>query len=135
MFNLRIYRTALVPFVLAVLYAAFAFQDRPAAIVPHIDIAPDAFNSQGTLAEIKSLAAQFPNRSPGSGGDQALAKHMQRSLSANGMSVSVNRFQGATAMGRRELTNVVGVKPGLSDRQVVVMAHRDALSAPATAEL
>ena len=38
-------------------------------------------------------------------------------------------------LGKQELETVVGVRPGLSSRRIVVMAHRDALGSPALAEL
>ena len=37
--------------------------------------------------------------------------------------------------GKQPLETVVGVRPGLSSRRIVVMAHRDALGSPALAEL
>ena len=45
------------------------------------------------------------------------------------------RAPGRTVDGERTLETVVGVRPGVSDRRIVLLAHRDALSSPAVAEL
>ena len=66
MLNGRLYRVAFVPFALALALAAFSLTARPLPLTS--TLAPDAFEGAPALAELKSLAAEFPNRRPGSSG-------------------------------------------------------------------
>ncbi|MDX6644166.1 MAG: hypothetical protein QOD76_2128, partial [Solirubrobacteraceae bacterium] len=49
--------------------------------------------------------------------------------------VRVRGLSAQTVVGRRRLETVVGVRAGLSSHRIVVLAHRDALVAPSTADL
>ena len=69
MLNGRLYRVAFVPFALALAVAAFSLTARPLPLTS--TLAPDAFEGAPALAELKSLAAEFPSRRPGSPGDEA----------------------------------------------------------------
>ena len=71
MFNWRLYRLAFVPVLLALLIAAFSLT--PRALPLTSALAPDAFSGASALAEAKSLAQQFPYRTPGSAGVAAAA--------------------------------------------------------------
>src|SRR5687768_17785700 len=82
----RVYRTAFLPALLALFLAAFALQDRPS---PGRSALPsDDFSSErafGTVRDeepgsLQGLAAEFPDRSPGSPGDLALADFVARDL-------------------------------------------------------
>ena len=82
MLNGRLYRVAFVPFVLALAVAAFSLTARPRPLTS--TLAPDAFEGAPALAELKSLAAEFPSRRPGSPGDEALATKIAQTLKGLG---------------------------------------------------
>ena len=67
MLNARLYRAAFLPFLFALAIAAFSLGPRP---LPHIStLAPDAFEGARAFGELGNLAAEFPERRPGSAGD------------------------------------------------------------------
>src|SRR6516164_6025342 len=137
----RLYRAAFLPFLLALGIAAFSLAVRPAPLTS--TLAPDAFEGASALAELSSLAQRFPDRRPGSPGDQELAIHVAHSLEAlggtagGGFAVHARRFSAHTTSGERILTTVIAVRPGsTSETPIAILAHRDAASAaPARAEL
>ncbi len=82
----RVYRTAFLPALLALFLAAFALQDRP---TPGRSALPaDSFSRErafGTQRDedpgsLQGLAAEFPDRTPGSAGDAALADFVAADL-------------------------------------------------------
>jgi hypothetical protein len=141
MLNGRLYRAAFVPFVFALAIAAFSLTGRANPL--HSTLAPDAFEGRPAFAELRSLAAEFPDRRPGSRGDQALAGHIARELGSlggtagGGFTVRTRRFTGQTIDGERQLTTIVAQRPGSTDaKPLVIVAHRDAAGARgASAEL
>jgi len=96
MLNGRLYRAAFVPFVFALAIAAFSLTARPSPL--HSTLAPDAFEGQRAFAELTSLGAAYPDRRPGSRGDQALAAYVARTLrglggtAGGGFTVHTRRF-------------------------------------------
>ncbi len=135
MLDLRIYRAAFLPAVLAMVVAAFALQSRERPI-PAAPLAPDAFDGRRAIAELEALGRSYPDRRPGSAGDARLAGRVAASLRVGGeFDVSTHRFDAQTADGERGLINVVGVRQGLDPRRIVVIGHRDALQAGSTAQL
>jgi Peptidase family M28 len=82
-----------------------------------------------------NLARDYPSRRPGSAGDDALAGAIAQSFQHRGFSVSTSSFSGRTVDGTRTLETVTGTRAGLAGGAIVVVAHRDALSSPATADL
>jgi hypothetical protein len=82
MLNGRLYRVAFAPFAVALAVAAFSLTARPQPLTS--TLAPDAFEGTPALAELQSLAAEFPRRRPGSPGDGALAKKIARTLEGLG---------------------------------------------------
>jgi hypothetical protein len=139
--DVRVYRAAFLPAVVALFVVAFSLADRPAGLSS--DLAPDAFNAVRAFGpadpprrdSLRELAASFPRRRPGSAGDRALATRVAGVLGANGFRVRVRSHRSRTAAGAADLQTVVGVRPGLSSRRIVIAAHRDSLSSPAAAEL
>jgi hypothetical protein len=138
--NTRLYRAALVPFVLVLAVAAFSLSSRPPALTS--TLAPEAFEGARAFAELKRLAVEFPDRRPGSPGDDALAAYVARTLeglggtAGGGFSVSTSHFDAQTIEGERSLTNVVAQRPGSTDdTPIVILAHRDAAAAGSRAEL
>ncbi|HEV2943795.1 MAG TPA: M28 family peptidase [Solirubrobacteraceae bacterium] len=140
MLNWRLYRATFVPFLVALGVAAFSLGARPQPLTS--TLAPDAFNGALAFAELKSLAAEFPDRRPGSAGDQRLAARVAQTLEGlggaghGGFQVRTRRLQAQTIDGEKTLETVIAQRPGSSGgRPVVIMAHRDAAARGSEAEL
>jgi hypothetical protein len=140
MLNARLYRAALVPFVVALAVCAFSLGGRPTPLAS--TLTPDAFEGPRAFAQMRSLAAAFPERRPGSAGDDALAQRLAGEMRAlggmagAGFSVHTARFEGPTVDGRRTLYDVIAERPGsTSASPIVIAAHRDAALPGSTAEL
>ena len=79
----RVYRTAFLPALVALFVAAFALQDRPS---PGRSALPaDTFSAERAFGatdpepqSLNGLAKAFPDRTPGSAGDHALADFIAR---------------------------------------------------------
>jgi hypothetical protein len=131
MLNGRLYRATFIPFLIALAIAAFSLTARPLPFAS--TLAPDAFNGARAFANLKGLAAEFPDRRPGSSGDQALAARISRLLdglggtAGGGFSVRTRRFDAQTIDGERSLTTVIAQRPGsTAATPIVILAHRDA---------
>jgi hypothetical protein len=133
MLDPRIYRMALLPVVLAVVLLAFSLSDQQGPL--GTNLAPDAYNPQNAYTAMHHFAAQYPSRRPGSIGDDDLATQVASSLRQDNFSVSTDVFKANTVDGSRTLENVVAVRAGQSNGSIVVVAHRDSLSSPSTADL
>src|SRR5580658_5391612 len=111
MLNRRLYRAAFVPFLFALAVAAFSLTARPQPLTS--TLAPDAFGGGSAFAELKSLAAEFPDRRPGSAGDDGLAKRVAHTLeglggtAGGGFQVHTRRFDAQTIDGERTLETVI----------------------------
>jgi hypothetical protein len=133
MLDLRIYRAAFAPVILALVVVAFSLQTRPAAITTALP--PDAFAADRAYRLLDDLATRYPSRQPGSAGDMALAGLVQRTFAATDFQVTSRDFDAETIDGKRTLRTVVAERPGRVNRRIVVLAHRDAATSPARAEL
>jgi hypothetical protein len=141
MLNGRLYRAGFLPFLLALAVAAFSLSGRASPL--RSTLAPDAFEGSPAFAELNALAGEFPDRRPGSRGDQALAAHIANELESlggtagGGFTVRTRHFSGQTIDGELPLTTVIAQRPGSTNaKPVVILAHRDAPSAhTARAEL
>ncbi|HTE60353.1 MAG TPA: hypothetical protein VK631_08365 [Solirubrobacteraceae bacterium] len=139
MLDNRVYRAAFLPALLALFVVAFSLEGRPSpartrAVADAFDPSR-AYGSPEVRDSLLQLGAAFPQRQPGSAGDAALADRVGEVFRAAGFQVSATRAQGRTVEGETELETVVGVRPGLSSRRIVVLAHRDSLDAPGLADL
>ena len=124
----RIYRASFVPALLALIVAMFSLASRP---VPHAsDLAPDAFSGVDAHADTREFVERFPDRQPGSPGDAALGELVQTRFRALGLETSRQRFFAEVDGREQELSNVIGRLRGRSDREVVIMAHRDSAGRP-----
>lgn len=128
----RVYRTAFLPALLALFLAAFALQDRPS---PGRSLLPaDGFSADrafGTLRDkepgsLQGLLAEFPDRTPGSPGDQALADYVAQDLAAPWSEGARSTFAVRTTTTESGLKTVVATRPGASVRRIVVLADRSA---------
>ncbi len=140
MLNGRLYRVAFVPFALALALAAFSLTARPLPLTS--TFAPDAFEGAPALAELRSLAAEFPKRRPGGPGDEKLAARIAQTLEGlgtaghGGFQVRTRHFQAQTIDGERTLETVIAQRAGSSGAApIVILAHRDASASGSEAEL
>jgi hypothetical protein len=131
--DVRVYRAAFAPAVVALFVAAFSLAARPAALTT--PFAPAGFDGSKAFDVLQQLGQAFPKRPAGSAADRAMARRVADSFRANGFRVSRSTRSARTVGGSAALETVVGVRPGLSSRRIVVMAHRDARGSPALAEL
>jgi hypothetical protein len=137
--DVRVYRAAFLPALLALFVVAFSLQGRPSplrtrAVADAFDPAR-AYGSEGVRDSLLQLGSAFPERRPGSAGDTALADRVGDVFDAAGFEVTRTAELGRTVDGQTDLETVVGVRPGLSSRRIVVLAHRDSLESPGLAEL
>jgi hypothetical protein len=127
--DIRVYRAAFLPALVAVFVAAFSLQDRPAPSAA--PLTADAFDGVRALEVLNGLDEAFPDRRPGSAGDRALADRIATALAREdavgrpGFKVTRTTTE-ATRRDLGPIETVVGVRPGLSSRRVVVLAERDA---------
>jgi peptidase M28-like protein len=136
--DVRVYRAAFLPALVALFVAAFSLADRPAPATS--SLAADAFDGErafGGRAPLRNslteLAREFPDRRIGTAGDTRLADRVAETLGRP------DETQGPAFRVSRErvgdVETVIGVRPGLSSRRIVVLAHRDARERPGLAEL
>jgi Peptidase family M28 len=136
--DVRVYRAAFLPALIALFLAAFSLADRPAPLTS--PLSADAFDGArafGGTAPLRNslaeLAKSFPNRQTGSADDTALADRVASTLRAsdrrNRPAFRVTRHYAGAA------ETVIGVRSGLSSRQIVVVSHRDSEARPGLAEL
>jgi hypothetical protein len=130
MFDARLYRAALVPAVLALVVAAFSLQNRPHAVGSSQPA--DAFDAKQAMTYLSDMAQRFPDRRPGSTGDEGLADYVAASLARPALGgerpfdVTKEHFDAQTIDGKRTLTNVVATRAGRPGPGLLVVAHRDA---------
>jgi hypothetical protein len=135
----RIYRAGFLPVLLAIVVAAFSIS-APARPLTS-PLSPDILTGPATLLQnLTKLATAFPDRRPGSQGDDALANAVADSFrsaappaKASGSAsqapvyaVSEHSFSARTIDGTRTLETVTATKPGSSSSQIVILANRDA---------
>jgi hypothetical protein len=126
--DLRIYRAAFVLTLLAVLVVMFSLAERPAPLGS--PIAPDAFQGDIAFGDTARLVKQYPDRQPGSDSDNALGSYVEGRFRALGLETSRDGFDGQYDGSTASMSNVEGVLNAPSDRQIVVMAPRDAAGNP-----
>ena len=135
MLDPRVYRAGLIVAALALVVLGFSLRNPQGALAP--TLAPEAFNGQNAYGTMQALAGsnQYPDRAPGSSGDDALATYVGEKLSQDQFTVSTDTFSGRTVMGTRTLENVIGVRLGQHSGSIVIVAPRDAAGAPAVAAM
>lgn len=138
----RVYRAAFLPAFILLFVVAFSLENRPPPA--HTNLPAEGFDaarafgsgSRPARDSLLELARAIPQRAPGSAGDASLADRVAGELALGGrFEVTRSWAPAETGRGRVRLETVVGVRPGLSNRRLVVLAHRDAMTAPGTAEL
>lgn len=121
----RIYRAAFLPALLGLVVAMFSLESPPRGLQ---QAAPADVLFEGTAAQntVRSIVERTPDRRHNAPGDQAVAERVARAFQRFRLETSIDRFRD----GDTRVTNVVARRPGLSRRQVVVVAGRDASSIP-----
>jgi peptidase M28-like protein len=137
MIDPRIYRAALVPVLLAFVLLAFSLENRPQPM--RTSVPPDAFTGDRAFDRAygsgEGLAARYPDRRPGSDADTRMAAEIAAQMRAADLRVRTVQHEADTIDGRQTLRTVIARRPGTSDEQIVVVAHRDAAGRGAEAEL
>jgi hypothetical protein len=140
MLNGAIYRAAFLPFMIALAIAAFSLIARPAPVTSAL--APDAFDGQQAFSELARLNAEFPQRRPGSTGDERLAQRVASTIeglggtAGGGFSVHVSRLRAQTIDGEQTIENVIAQRPGATAQSpIVILAHRDSAQTGSEAQL
>ena len=121
----RIYRAAFLPALLAVIVTMFALEAQPRPL-PQAAPADVLFDGTSAANTVRGIVQRTPDRRLGSPGDDASAQRVANAFRRFGLTTSVDRFSD----GGKKMVNVLGRRPGLSRRQVVVLVERDALSVP-----
>jgi hypothetical protein len=130
----RVYRTAFLPALVALFVAAFALEDRPdpaRSPLPADVFSADRAFGGGDTPEAQSLHGldrAFPDRTAGSVGDNRMADLVEQAFKAPDETSGNTPFHVSrivTPTRGADLTTVIATRPGLSDRRIVVLAHRD----------
>lgn len=125
MIELRIYRAAFLPAVLAAVIAMFSLEEQPPALTP--ELAADVlFQGDTAAGTAEQLARQQPDRRAGSEGGAGAASAVASDFEEAGFETEVDEF----TEDDRALRNVVGTRTGALRDQIVIMAARDADSVP-----
>jgi hypothetical protein len=106
----------------------FSLEDRPQPLVSVL--APDAFDSEGASTTVRDLVRRFPDRRPGSAGNSQVAELVAGRFENLNLETDVDRFVAEAEGEDVTMSNVKGVLSGASDRQLLVLAHRDAARPP-----
>lgn len=119
----RLYRAAFAPALFALIVLAFSLQDPARSIAP--ELSPPGFSAARAQVFANQAVANYGARESGSIQDSRLADLVAARLQAVGFTMSTQRFAATTLSGRRTLENVIGIRPGPSDRRLLVIASRD----------
>ncbi len=133
MLDPRIYRTGLIVVAVAVIVVAFSLGNQPGPLTA--TLVPDAFNGGTAYATMGSLAKQFPNRRPGSDGDNGIADDVANAFNRDGLEVQRSVSGVQTIDGSRTIQTVTGTLAGLTPGTIVIVAHRDSAHLGATSDL
>jgi hypothetical protein len=119
----RLYRAAFAPALLALVVLAFSLQDPARGVSP--ELSPPGFSAMRASQFADQAVINYGARRSGSADDNRLAQLVAARMEGVGFDASVTRFDATTLSGRRPLTQVVGIRPGPSDRRLLVVASRD----------
>jgi Peptidase family M28 len=129
--DVRVYRAAFLPALIALFVVAFSLGDRPGPAVSQHEAR--AFDGVRAVELLEALGREFPARAPGSADDHALADRIARTLAARDRTAGPGFRVSRERVG--DVETVIAVRPGLSSRRIVVLSHRDAIGRPGLAEL
>jgi hypothetical protein len=130
--NGRLYRGTWLLVGLPLLVLAFSVARPPSLQPPTL---PPAFEADAAAALATDLATSHPSRVAGTSQAAGAARWFVSQLQPYGYVVRRERFSATLAgRGRLHLENLIAIKPGLSRKTIVVMAHRDDLPPGAGAD-
>ena len=119
----QLYRGAFLLCSLPLLLAAFTIREPSPLQKP---LLPPAFDPRATIALARELAAEYPDRRPGSSGARGAAQWLREQLAPFGLPTQTDTWrQRLPGLGTVTLENLTAVAPGSSPDTIVVMAHRD----------
>ena len=124
----RIYRTAFIPAVLALVLLMFSLENRPKPVQQGL-AADVLFDGDVAFRELREIVERRPDRRPGLVASAAVARDLAsrfRALEREGFQTSIDSWD---ENGER-LVNVIARRPGASRDQIVIMAARDSQSVP-----
>jgi hypothetical protein len=121
--NGRLYRGTWLLVGLPLLLLAFSVA-RPAALqAPNL---PPAFDKDAAAALAADLVSTAPNRVPGTPGATSAARWFREQLQPYGIVVRTEAFSTTVpSRGRIRIVNLLASKAGLSQKTILVLAHRD----------
>lgn len=119
----RLYRAAFAPALFALIVLAFSLQQPPRSVAP--ELSPPGFSSARAELFADQAVRNYGTRTSGSVQDSRLADLVEARLQGYGFRASSSSFDAITLSGERSLINVVGTRPGPSDRRLLVIASRD----------
>lgn len=121
----RVYRGAWILAAVALIVAALSLRHPTALPAPAL---PPSFDAAAAAANANEIAKYYPNRTPGSTGNQATADWLEQKLQQYGYRPTVDHWRSALpGGGEADLVNITAVAPGRSQDSIVVTAHRDDL--------
>ena len=139
MLDVRVYRAAFLPALVALFVVAFSLQGRPSPLrTREVADAFDPARAYGSDARATRCCSSARRSRGGARGRPATPRSPTAWPPSSAPRASRRRGRphaGSTLDGEAELATVVGVRPGLSSRRIVVLAHRDSLYSPGLADL
>jgi hypothetical protein len=136
--DLRLYRLTLLPFAALLIVAAFSLHARPGT--PATAPPAQTFDATTAASTMAALAASYPDRSPGSAGDDALAAELARpgaeyTLADPGVSVRVVSSSVETTAGALTVRTVLASRSGAAGGAGIALIADRGGSAPGVAAL
>lgn len=119
----RLYRAAFIPALFALVILMFSLESRPPAYQPGLQ--PPPFSGTRVALVAEQLIERFDAREAGTRQDQLAAAYVAEQFAGRDFLTHSYEFDARTVDGRKRLTNVVAVRPGLSDRRILIVASRD----------
>jgi hypothetical protein len=122
--NGRLYRGTWLLVGLPLLVLAFSVA-RPGALQPPPNL-PSAFDKDAARTLAAGLADSWPSRVPGTPGATGAARWFTEQLAPYGYQVRHERFAAEVAgHGRVDFVNLLALRPGRSQKTILLVAHRD----------
>jgi hypothetical protein len=136
--DLRLYRLTLLPFAVLLIVAAFSLHARPGT--PATAPPAQTFDATTAASTMAALAASYPDRSPGSAGDDALAAELARpgaeyTLADPGVSVRVVSSSVETTAGALTVRTVLASRSGAAGGAGIALIADRGGSQPGVAAL
>lgn len=129
MFDPRIYRAGFLPALAALVLLMFSLEPAPDPIEG--PVSTPVFEGRETTRLARDLTLEFPERTPGSPGDNALAQRVEDRFSeVPGGEVSDQSYDGSFGGESVRMRNVVLTLPGDIEETILITAARDSAAGP-----